>query len=243
MEFPTHFYALRRAENAFGEKTGSVRMTILFDLDGTLTDPAVGITRAVAYALRRYGIEVRELRELYPFIGPPLSDSFERYYGFSHEQAAEAIEVYREYFRDTGIFENTVYPGVPEMLESLRGRTLAVASSKPEVFVRRILAHFGLERYFAEAVGSELDGRRVRKDEVIAEALARCRAEPQSTVMVGDREHDVLGAARRGLPCVGVTYGYGSRAELERAGASALADSPEELGRILREMTRKGLQK
>lgn len=208
-------------------------MTILFDLDGTLTDPAVGITRAVAYALRHYGIEVEDLRTLYPFIGPPLSDSFEKYYGFTHEGAMEAIEVYREYFRDTGIFENTVYPGVPEMLERLQGQELAVASSKPEVFVRRILEHFGLSGFFREAVGSELDGRRVKKDEVVAEALRRMHADPESTVMVGDREHDVLGAARRGLPCVGVTYGYGSREELTRAGAAALADTPEELGDIL----------
>ncbi len=161
-------------------------MTVLFDLDGTLTDPAEGITGAVAYALQHYGIEVRDRRELYPFIGPPLTDSFEKYFGFSHAQAVEAVEVYRVYFRDRGIFENAVYPGVPEMLEGLRakGRTLCVASSKPEVFVRRILDHFGLSRYFAEAVGSELDGRRVRKDEVVAEALARCGAGPD-TIMVG----------------------------------------------------------
>ncbi len=159
-------------------------MLILFDLDGTLTDPARGITGAVVYALRHYGIEVRDRRTLYPFIGPPLTDSFEKYFGFSHEKAVEAVEVYRVYFRERGIFENAVYPGVPEMLEGLQacGRTLCVASSKPEVFVRRILDHFGLSRYFSEAVGSELDGRRVRKDEVVAEALARCGAGTETVV-------------------------------------------------------------
>ena len=209
-------------------------MTVLFDLDGTLTDPAEGITGAVAYALRHYGIEVRDRKTLYPFIGPPLTDSFEKYFGFSHAQAVEAVEVYRVYFRGRGIFENAVYPGVPEMLEGLcaEGRTLCVASSKPEVFVRRILDHFGLSRYFAEAAGSELDGRRVRKDEVVAEALARCGAGPD-TVMVGDREHDVLGAKAKGLPCVGVLYGYGSWEELTAAGAAALAETPKALYEIL----------
>ena len=205
--------------------------TILFDLDGTLTDPAAGITRSVAHALRHYGIEVRDLSTLHPFIGPPLDDSFERFYGFSHERAVEAIGYYREYFRDTGIFENEVYPGIPELLGALRaaGKTLAVATSKPEVFAVRILEHFGLAGYFSETVGSELDGTRVKKHEVIAETLRRTGAPKEDTVMVGDREHDVLGAKRAGIPCIGVLYGYGSAEELTAAGAAALAESPEAL--------------
>ncbi|MEA4824230.1 MAG: HAD family hydrolase [Clostridiaceae bacterium] len=209
--------------------------TILFDLDGTLTDPAVGITRAVAYALAHYGITVEDLSTLHPFIGPPLDDSFERFFGFSHERAVEAIGIYREYFRDTGIFENEVYPGIPEMLEKLQaaGKTLVVATSKPEPFAVRILDHFCLARYFTAVVGSELDGTRVKKDEVIAEALKRNGMQKRNAVMVGDREHDVRGAGKVGLPCVGVLYGYGSRAELTAAGAAALAETPEELCRIL----------
>lgn len=146
---------------------------LLFDLDGTLTDPKEGITTSVQYALHSFGIEEPDLDKLTPFIGPPLKDSFMEMYGFSEVQAEEAVEKYREWFRPTGIFQNAIYPGIREMLEKLKGqgKVLAVASSKPQVFVEQILHHFEIYDYFSVIVGSELDGRRGTKEEVVEEAL------------------------------------------------------------------------
>ena len=146
---------------------------LLFDLDGTLTDPKEGITASVQYALRSFGIEEPDLDRLTPFIGPPLKDSFMEMYGFNEKQAEEAIEKYREWFRPTGIFQNAIYPGIREMLEKLKmqGKVLAVASSKPQVFVEQILHHFEIYDYFTVIVGSELDGKRGTKEEVVEEAL------------------------------------------------------------------------
>lgn len=205
---------------------------ILFDLDGTLTDPGEGITNSVAYALRQYGIEVTDHRALYCFIGPPLAESFARYYGFSEEESYRAVDRYREYFGERGIFENRVYDGTLEMLRALKaaGKTLIVASSKPTVYVERILRHFALDGYFSGVVGSNLDGTRVRKDEVITCALAPYVSVPREQIlMVGDREHDILGAAKCGIRAFGVLYGYGSEEELKAAGAAAIAASPAAL--------------
>lgn len=197
--------------------------TVLFDLDGTLTDPAEGITNSVAYALERFGFHVEDRSTLLPFIGPPLKESFVKFYGLSDADGERAVDIYREYFKPTGIFENRVYPGVPEMLETLRaaGLRLCIASSKPEVFVQKILDHFDLAKYFDAVCGSELDGRRTDKAEVIAETLRRCPAE--RPVMVGDRHHDVDGAKKNGLPCAGVLFGYGGQEELAKAGADFIA--------------------
>lgn len=195
---------------------------VLFDLDGTLTDPGVGITNSVAYSLERYGIKTADRTELYKFIGPPLHESFEMFYGFSKEKAKEAVAFYREYYSDKGIFENVVYDGVKEMLGSLQkaGKKLLVATSKPELFARMIMEHFGLTQYFDYIAGANMDGTRTRKDEVISYALmAGNVADPLKSVMVGDREHDILGAKKVGIDSVGVLYGYGSREELEQAGA------------------------
>ena len=150
---------------------------IFFDLDGTLTDPGLGITSSVAHALRRAGITPPPLRELYPFIGPPLVDSFMKYYGMTHEEGRTAVDWFREYFRDRGIFENEVYPGIESMLARLReaGKTLVLATSKPEEFALRILDHFGLRQYFSCVTGASMDETLSRKDEVIALALTRCR--------------------------------------------------------------------
>lgn len=199
---------------------------VLFDLDGTLTDPGLGITNSVANALRCLGIPVPPRQELYKFIGPPLLDSFRTYYGMEEEQARRAVVHFREYFRDTGIFENTVYEGIPELLADLKaaGRTVVLATSKPEEFALRILEHFDLLRYFDTAAGATMGEARTDKAEVIAYALEKAGVTDRSAVvMVGDREHDVLGAAKNGLPCIGVLFGYGSRAELEAAGAAAIA--------------------
>lgn len=214
---------------------------IFFDLDGTLTDPGVGITNSVAYALERWGIRVADRRTLYPFIGPPLIDSFERFYGFTRADACAAVDVYREYYTDKGIFENGLYPGIPALLQRLRdaGLRLVIATNKPELFAERIAEHFGIARYFDCIAGAAMDESRSQKWEVLEYALARCGITDRARVlMVGDREHDVLGAARCGIACLGVLYGYGSREELLGAGAAAVAATVEDVGDyILHEAT------
>lgn len=224
---------------------------ILFDLDGTLTDPKPGITGCVQYALHEMGIEEPDLDRLEIFIGPPLMDSFMEFYGMERQMAERAVEKYRERFAVTGIYENELYPGMKEMLAALKeaGCHLAVASSKPEPFVKRILEHFGIAAYFDAAVGSGLDGSLAQKEDVVREALRRLGEQmdaagsvlPQddsigkAAVMVGDRKFDVIGARALGLRCVGVSFGYAQPGELEEAGAWRIADDVESLGRILLE--------
>lgn len=206
--------------------------TILFDLDGTLTDPGTGITNSVTYALNKFGIEVKDKTELYKFIGPPLHESFEQYYGFSKEQAKTAVEYYREYYRDQGIFENLVYEGVEKLLKEMHdsGKTLIVATSKPELFAKKILEHFGLAKYFIYIAGANMDGTRTKKDEVIAYALEKGKiSEYKTVVMVGDREHDVIGANKVGIDSIGVLFGYGDYDELKSAGATYIAECIEDI--------------
>lgn len=216
-----------------------MRTLILFDLDGTLTDSGPGIIRCVQYALRKMGRPVPEAQELACFVGPPLLEQFMDYGGFSREEGMEAVRFYRERYSSAGIFENALYPGIPEMLEHLAGRgiRLGVASSKPEIYVRQILEYFGLLKYLDPVTGSELDGRRTDKTEVIEEALRRSgykNAEEQ-VIMCGDRCYDARGAAGRGLRFVGVSYGYGSREELLEAGAERIAGTVRELEQMLLE--------
>ena len=213
---------------------------ILFDLDGTLTDPKEGITKSVQHALAHFGIAVDDLDSLIPFIGPPLTDSFEMFYGFTHEQALEGVRVYREYFTQRGWRENQEYAGVREMLRALKtaGFSLSVATSKPEVFALRILDYFHLTDYFDVVGGADLDGTRIRKADVIRYTLGRAGISQsgqalEQVAMVGDREHDILGAKAVGIESVGVLYGYGSREELEAAGADALVKQPGDLVRLL----------
>lgn len=216
-----------------------MKQYLLFDLDGTLTDPKVGITTSVQYALKAFGIDEPDLDKLEPFIGPPLRGSFMEFYGFSEEQAEEAIAKYRERFQDIGIFENRVYDGIPRMLKNLKGKGihLAVASSKPQVFVERILEHFHMAQYFEVVVGCELDGRRENKDEVVREALKRLfgdkPVDPGQVYMVGDRRFDVEGAKALHVESVGVTYGYGSMEELKAAKADYIVRSVDELEKFL----------
>ena len=208
--------------------------TVLFDLDGTLTDPKEGITRCVAYALEHFGIHVKDLNALCPFIGPPLHECFEMFYGLSHEEAHRAVDLYRERFRPIGMFENQVYEGIPALLAALKeaGVTVVLATSKPEPFAVTILEHFGLLSYFDIVVGSELSGARIKKQDVIREALFRLDpANRVETVMVGDRCFDVEGATAEGIPCIGVLYGYGNRKELKNA--VHLAATVEELHALL----------
>ena len=209
---------------------------ILMDLDGTITDPVVGITRSVEYALNHFGIQVNDIRELYPFIGPPLLDSFREFYHFTDEQAKEAILKYRERFADTGIYENVLYEGMREFLEEAvgKGHKLMLATSKPTVFANRILKHFDLSSYFSFVAGSGLDGSFYTKTDVIRHVLdSNNLTDLSSVVMVGDRKHDIIGAKATGIDSVGVLYGYGNQEELQQAGADYIVSSIEELRSLL----------
>lgn len=204
--------------------------TILFDLDGTLTDPGEGITNSVAYALEKFEIKNEDRSQLYKFIGPPLKNSFMEFFGFSEEDALKAIAYYRERFREKGMFENKVYDGIVELLSKLKhaGKKLIVATSKPEEFTLTILKHFDLLQYFDFVAGATMDGSRSEKEEIIHYALEHCQIENlDETVMVGDRKFDILGAKANGIDSIGVLFGYGSLEELEMAGATYIADSPE----------------
>ena len=210
--------------------------TILFDLDGTLTDPGLGITNSVMHALKKWGIEVEDRTSLYRFIGPPLQDSFMQYYGFSKEDAEQSVAYYREYFREKGLFENEVYPGAEAMLADLKaaGKKLAVATSKPEEFAIRILRHFHLDGYFDIIAGATMDSSRSKKADVIAYCLEQLGEKDLSgVVMVGDREHDIIGAKTVGVDSIGVLVGYGSREELEQAGATCVAETLADVAQIV----------
>lgn len=204
---------------------------ILFDLDGTLTDSRPGIINSLQHALRFYGIE-RPPEDLIQFIGPPLAYTFREGFGFSPEREKEAVAKYREYFADKGIFENAVYPGVESMLRALCGaeKTLAVATSKPEEYSKRILEHFGIARYFRFIAGSRMDETRSDKAEVIAYALSSCGVPSAAdAIMVGDRNTDIAGARKNGAESVGILYGYGGREELRSAGADHIIATVPEL--------------
>lgn len=210
----------------------------LFDLDGTLTDPKEGITKSVCYALKAFGIEVKNLDTLTKFIGPPLRESFCEYYGFSEKDAEAAVTKYREYFSTKGIFENKIYPGVTDMLKRLKGSgiTLAMATSKPTIFASKIAEHFGFRSYLDFIAGSELDDTRSRKGEVISYALEKLgHLDLASAVMVGDRKHDIIGAQEVGIDSVGVTWGYGSRGELINAGPTYIVKSTAKLIQLILE--------
>lgn len=209
---------------------------LLFDLDGTLTDPGEGITNSVVYALKKWGVEVKDKRELYSFIGPPLSASFKKYFGFSEDDALKSVEYYREYFRERGIFENEVYGGVPNLLATLKeaGKTLILATSKPEGFAKQILDHFDLARFFDFVAGATMDESRNKKADVIRYALRMSGVTDLSrAVMIGDREQDVDGAKQNGMDSIGVLYGYGDRRELEGAGATYIAETVDDILRFV----------
>lgn len=212
---------------------------ILFDLDGTLTDSAEGITNSVAYTLNQYGIQVEDKSSLNVFVGPPLVESFMKYYGFDQEKAKKSVWIYREYFEKQGMFENAVYPGIQELLAGLKtdGYKLYVATSKPEIYAKQILEHFGLAEYFEMIGGADMEETRVHKGDVIRYVLESCQlTNPDEIVMVGDRENDMNGAKQNGIESVGVLYGYGSREELESAGACHIAADVKELGEVLRKL-------
>jgi phosphoglycolate phosphatase len=207
-----------------------MRRTLLLDLDGTLTDPRPGIVGCIQHALGQVGLPVPDEKALLGCIGPPLRQSLQALTG-DPALADHCLTLYRERFARVGFAENAVYPGIPEALETLQsaGWRLVLATSKPLVYARRILEHFDLAPWIDAAYGAELDGRRSDKGELIAALLAAEALQPATCLMVGDRAHDVRGAAANGVLCVGVLYGYGSAAELSEAGAVALIERPQDL--------------
>ena len=212
-------------------ETGSslLAKNVLFDLDGTLTDPRDGIVRSILYALEKMGRPREDSPALNWVIGPPIQKSFPILLETEDAgEVAQAVAFFRERFSETGLFENQVYGGVPAMLESLGEYRLFIATSKPRVFAERILRHFDLDGHFEAIYGSELDGTRIDKADLIAYLLQE-EGLDKDAVMIGDREHDVIGANANGIPCIGVLYGYGSREELTKAGACALCEAPQEI--------------
>lgn len=223
--------------------------TILFDLDGTLTDSGPGIVKGVSYSLKKFGIDETRQEKLRKFIGPPLLDSYQMFYGFDQKKAKEAVKYYREYYAQTGLYENNIYPGIEQLLSELKenGRQLAVATSKPEVFAKKILEKYGLAQYFDVIVGGHLDGSRTKKEEVIRDALQECRKifleknknkrekdwDALKKVMIGDRFYDASGARENRIDIILVEYGYGEKEELEREGAIAIAKTVGDLRKLL----------
>lgn len=210
-----------------------MKKTILFDLDGTLTDSGEGIINCVIYALERFGLPIPPRDSLRYFVGPPLHESFVKQ-GVPADRAEEAVAVYRERYVPTGMFENTPYPGVRELLEQLKaeGYTLYVASSKPEWMCVEILEHFDLAKYFAQICGATMDTSRTNKEAVI-EYLIQENGKTDKMIMVGDTKFDVLGAKAHGIPCVGVSWGYGTVADMLEVGAAAIAYAMDGLYQIL----------
>ncbi len=215
-------------------------MHLLFDLDGTLSDPFVGITTCIQYALVGLGRQAPPAENLRWCIGPPLKETFAELLGPQEaHRADEALAKYRERFGTVGLFENQLYPGIEAALAQLskEGHSLSVATSKPTVFAARIIKHFGLKKYFRSVDGSELDGTRTDKADLIAYILKRDRLEPNDVIMIGDRKHDIIGARKNGVAGCGVLWGCGSLEELKTAGAHVCVSAPAELPAVVRTMS------
>ncbi len=209
---------------------------ILFDLDGTLTDSSLGIINSIKYALKKYDIIIEDTAMIRKFLGPPLHESFKEFCGFNDDKAIEAVSFYREYFSTKGILENQVYDGITNLLEHLvdNGKRLIVATSKPQKYTDRIMEYFDLAEYFAFIAGSNMDGTRSKKADVIKYALQQCNITDKSkAVMIGDRKHDIIGAKSVGIDSIGVEYGYGDYDELSSSGATYIVKTVDELEQLL----------
>jgi phosphoglycolate phosphatase len=205
---------------------------ILFDLDGTITDSGEGITKSVQYALKHFGITEDNLSNLNKFIGPPLKDSFKRFYNFDDEKAEMGLIKYREYYAEKGIYENSLYDGIVEVFEVLKkkDKKIILATSKPEVYAKEILKYFKVDNYFTFTAGADFEETRVNKGDVIKYALNEAKISDLSkVVMVGDREHDIIGAKENNIKSIGVLYGYGDVIELTQARADYIVKNTEEL--------------
>ncbi len=210
--------------------------TVLFDLDGTISDSGKGITNSVKYALSKFKIAENDWNKLKAFIGPPLYASFEKYYGFSKEEAVKAVEYYREYYNAGGIFELELYDGIIDLLKYLKalGKKTILATSKPEIYAERIAERFRFAKYLDNISGATMDGSLIEKDDIIKYALDRVGVtDINSCVMIGDRSFDVLGAKRLGIDSIGVTWGYGTRQELAQEGATYIVDKPSQIKNII----------
>ena len=210
-----------------------IQKTILFDLDGTLTDSGEGIMNCAALALEHFHIPVPSREAMRVFVGPPLTSTF-RSFGIPEDQVAEAVKVFRSRYVPVGIYENAPYPGIRELLQTLssQGHKLYVATSKPEEMAITVLRHFDLEQFFSGICGAAMDESRTNKEEVIAYLLEK-NGTADNMLMIGDTVFDVLGAASHGIPAIGVSWGYGDPEEMRKAGAKAIAEKPEELLALL----------
>lgn len=210
---------------------------VLFDLDGTLTDSKEGLTKSVQYGLKKFGITVENLNSLKKFIGPPINDSLMKYYNFDEEQALKGMKYCREYFTDKGIFENKLYKNVYEMLDILKnkGIKMILATSKPTVFAKKIIEYFNLDGYFQGIVGSNLDGTRDKKVEVIAYIINKYNIRDlKEVIMVGDREYDIIGSHENNIDCIAASYGYGTPEEIKNAKPTYIADNVMDIpGKII----------
>ncbi len=206
--------------------------TFLFDLDGTLTDPKEGIVNSVLYALKKLGIEELHINDLHSFIGPPIQQSFVERYNMNEGEVERAVFYFREYVKQRGLLENKVYEDIPNLLKQLKdtGNRLFIATSKPTLFAKQVLDHFQLTDYFEDIVGSNLDGTRIKKEEIIAHILqTNEELNKEGIVMIGDRKHDIIGANQNGIASIGVLYGYGSKTELTEVGATHIVNDVKEL--------------
>lgn len=208
---------------------------LFFDLDGTLTDPALGITNSFIHAFKCFGMEIPSYETLCSYIGPPLPDTFRTFFGSDEDKVAEGVKLYRQHYAEKGLFENEVYPGIPELCAKLKtaGKHLTVATSKPEHFAVKIMDHFGLSQYFDFICGSNMDESRSEKAEVIEYAIKCNNIKDKSKIlMIGDRKHDIIGAKKNGIKSCGILFGYGDREEHVAAGADYIADTIEDIARI-----------
>lgn len=210
---------------------------ILFDLDGTLTDPKEGIINSVKFALSKMGVNESEVGDLMKFIGPPLHVSFRDFCGFSGEAVEDGVRYFRKYYAEIGINENEIFPGVAELLEELQkaGANMFIATSKPTVFAEKVLDQFGIDKYFQCVLGSNLNGTESGKTEIISHLIEKFKLEKDKTVMIGDRFYDIIGAKENGIDSIGVTFGYGGETELKEAGATYICKSVKEFNKIMQE--------
>ncbi|WP_244835289.1 HAD family hydrolase [Clostridium sp. BJN0001] len=209
---------------------------ILFDLDGTITDSCTGIINSIIYSLKYFGIDEKNMEKLKKFIGPPLLESFSKYYGFNKEKSQKALYKYREYYADKGIFENFLYDGIEDLLRRLKekGIHIVLATSKPEVYAKKILKYFNIDKYFDFVSGADFEETRVNKDEIIYYALKELNITNKSKViMIGDRQYDILGAKKNGIKSIGVLYGFGTLEELKTNGADFIAKNVSDIFKII----------
>ena len=235
---PTPFYVF--AAKGIGSHFERVNLmeyrNILFDLDGTLTDPYLGITNAVKYSLQKFNIEERNENTLRAIIGPPLETSFMEFYQFDANKTKTAIGYYREYYSEKGIYENKLYPDIDTILAKIRdaGKTLILATSKPAIFASKILEYFNIDKYFYDITGSNLDGTLVEKDEIIKFIMEKHDLKPETTIMIGDRKYDISGAHKNNIHSIAVMYGYGSKEELEQSKPTYFCENTADIWEIIR---------